>query len=184
MGWLTWEMVIIGAVRIAGSLPVLRWPLAGGILAILTDFSDLFLWNLIDLGGLGDYQRFDKTLDQVYMLTFLIVALRWTGLPRTVAVWLYAFRMVGAVLFEATGNRNVLPFFPNLFEFWFLFVAGVNHWKPRYVYTRRRLALWGGLLLALKLFQEYVIHWGRWLDGFTAIEAVQAIWRFVTAPLR
>jgi hypothetical protein len=36
------------------------------------------------------------------------------------------------------------------------------------------------VLLALKLFQEYVLHVGKWLDGFTAVEAVEEIWRFAT----
>ena len=65
---MTQEMLIIAAVRVAGSLPVLRWPLLGGVLALLVDQSDLFMMNLIDLGGVSDYQRFDKYLDQVYML--------------------------------------------------------------------------------------------------------------------
>jgi hypothetical protein len=181
---LTWEMVVIGAVRVLGSLPVLRWAFAGAIIAILTDLSDLFLWNLLDLGGLGSYQRFDKYLDQVYLLTFLIVALRWGGVPRTVAVVLYCFRLVGFVAFEATGERGLLPFFPNVFEFWFLFVAAQRHWWPDFTYTRGAVLGWGAVLLALKVFHEYVLHWGRWLDSFTAIEAVEAIWRFVTAPFR
>ena len=33
--------------------------------------------NLLDLGGIPDYQNFDKWLDQVYLLTFLSVANRW-----------------------------------------------------------------------------------------------------------
>jgi hypothetical protein len=37
-------------------------------------------------------------------------------------------------------------------------------------------------LTALKLFQEYALHWGKWLDGFTAVEAVEAIWDWATAP--
>ena len=34
-------------------------------------------------------------------------------------------------------------------------------------------------LVALKLFQEYAIHYQRWLDDFTAVEAVEAIWDFL-----
>ena len=51
----------------------------GAIIAILVDFSDLFMMNLLTLGGLRDYQAFDKQVDLVYMATFLIVALRWSG---------------------------------------------------------------------------------------------------------
>ncbi len=76
---MTLEVVVISVVRIAGSLPVLRWPLAGGLLAILVDLSDLLLRDTLDLGGVPDYQSLDKWLDQVYMACFLIVALRWQG---------------------------------------------------------------------------------------------------------
>jgi hypothetical protein len=181
---LTWEMVVIGAVRVAGALPVLRWAFAGAIIAILTDLSDLFLWNLIDLGGLGSYQRFDKYMDQVYLLTFLFVALRWERIPRMVAIALYAWRFIGFVVYEVTDARGVLPFFPNVFEFWFVFVSAQRHWWPGFVYSRAAVLRWGAVLLVLKLMHEYVLHWGRWLDSFTALEAVEAIWRFITAPFR
>ena len=83
---LTLEELIIATVRVLGSIPVLRWAFVGAILAILFDLSDLFLKNLIDLGGVGSYQTFDKWLDLVYMGTFLMVALRWNGLIKRVAI--------------------------------------------------------------------------------------------------
>jgi hypothetical protein len=176
------EMLVVGAVRVLGSLPVLRWAFAGAIVAILVDFSDLFLRNLLDLGGIPNYQRFDKVMDLVYMGTFLAVALRWRGLARNIAVALFAFRMVGFAAFELTGSRGLLLAFPNVFEFWFVYVAAVLHWRPRHVVTAREAALVLVPLGALKLFQEYALHWGRWLDGFTAVEAVEAIWGWATSP--
>ena len=68
---MTLEEFIIASARIAGSLPVLRWAFAGAVIAILVDFSDLFMMNLLPLGGLRDYQAFDKVVDLVYMVTFL-----------------------------------------------------------------------------------------------------------------
>jgi hypothetical protein len=35
-------------------------------------------------------------------------------------------------------------------------------------------------LFTIKLFQEYAIHHARWLDGFTAVEAVESIWAWAT----
>src|SRR5947208_2452988 len=119
---MTTEMWVIAAVRIAGSLPVLRWPFWGAIIAMLVDLSDLFLMNLLHLGGVNNYQSFDKWLDQGYMLTFLLVALRWETVPRLVAIVLYLFRTVGFTAFEVSGERNLLIFFPNLFEVWFLLI--------------------------------------------------------------
>ena len=105
---LTLEELIIATVRVLGSIPVLRWAFVGAILAILFDLSDLFLKNLIDLGGVGSYQTFDKWLDLVYMGTFLMVALRWNGLIKRVAIYLFMFRMIGFGIFEFAGEiRNI-----------------------------------------------------------------------------
>jgi hypothetical protein len=203
---MTTEEIIIAIVRILGSLPVLAWPFPGAIIAMLTDFSDLFLMNLLHLGGVHHYQSYDKWLDQVYMLTFLIVALRWQPTPRNIAVALYAYRLAGFAAFEATGERDLLIAFPNLFEFWFVFVAGLKHFHLEAVtggtvtvgqgpspdrhfagllpfrYDRRQLAIVLPVLLAAKLGQEFTLHVGRFLDEFTAVEAVEWIWRFLTPP--
>lgn len=177
---MTTEMWIIACARVAGSLPVLRWPFYGAILAILVDQSDLFMMNLIHLGGVTDYQTFDKYLDQVYLACFLAVALRWQGADRNVSVGLYAYRLLGFVVFEFTQTRGLLLLFPNLFEFWYLFVAGKQQFNLQERLRGRRLAVVLGALVALKMFQEYALHYERWLDGFTAVEAVESIWDFLT----
>ena len=181
---LTLEMLIIGAARVAGSLPVLRWPLAGAVIAIITDLSDLFLMNLLDLGGLHDYQRFDKYMDQVYLLCFLIVALRWNRPERIVAIALYCFRLIGFVAFEITGARPLIVLFPNLFEFWFIIVAAQRHWNPSYHWATGHIIAWATPALVLKETQEVVIHGLRLLDSFTAVEAVQSIARWLSTPFR
>lgn len=48
---MTLEHVVVGLARIADSLPVPRWAFVGGIIAVLVDLSDLFMMNLLDLGG-------------------------------------------------------------------------------------------------------------------------------------
>lgn len=176
----TLEALIIFLVRVAGSLPVLRWAFAGAVLAILVDFSDLFQKNLLHLGGVGNYQEFDKWADLVYMLTFLYVALKWNGVKRNVAVGLFGFRIIGMVAFEITSSRAVLIAFPNLFEFWFLFVATLQHWWPNYDLKRNRLVSWLLVLLALKMFQEYALHGAKWLDKYTATGVVVTWWNFLT----
>jgi hypothetical protein len=175
----TAEILVIAAIRIAGSLPVLRWPLAGGILAVFVDLSDLLLRDVLDLGGVGDYQTLDKWLDQVYMATFLIVALRWSGVGRSIAVALYAYRMVGFVLFELTADRSLLLFFPNVFELWFLLVAAVG---------AERVANWSGprlaaalaVLTALKEAQEWALHGARLFDGISSLEFLDLLRRRLT----
>ena len=174
------EQLIIAVARIAGSLPVLRWAFFGALLAIVVDFSDLFMMNLIDFGEVWDYQTFDKWIDQVYMLTFLWVAVRqWDGPGRTIAVLLFAFRAIGFVAFEFTGDRWVLFLFPNVFEFWFVAIAAQRHWWPDYEFTAKRIFIWLLVCTALKLTQEYILHVWQVLDNYTAIGVVTAWWEFL-----
>ena len=183
---MTLEMVIIAAARVAGSLHVLRWAVFGAILAILGDFSDLFMMNLLDLGGVRNYQAFDKWVDQVYMLTFLWVAARqWDGPGRTVAIWLFGMRLIGFVTFEVmsagSGDaRWILMVFPNVFEFWFVAIAAQQHWWPGYEWTRWRILAWLAVCTVLKLFQEYTLHVWQVLDNYVAVDVVAVWWEFLT----
>lgn len=172
---MTVEVLVIGAIRIAGSLPVLRWPLAGGILAVLVDLSDLLLRDVLDLGGLGDYQAFDKWVDQVYLAAFLVVALRWVGVERRVAVLLYAWRLVGFVAFEIGGDRGLLLWFPNVFEFWFLLVAGLHRFRPGFEWRPASLIVALGVLLGLKEVHEWSLHGARLFDGISSLEFLELV---------
>jgi hypothetical protein len=171
----TLEVLAIGAFRVLGSLPVLRWPLAGGLLAILVDLSDLLLRDTLDLGGIPDYQSFDKWADQVYLATFMIVALRWRGAERSVAVALYAYRLVGFVAFELTGWRPLLLLFPNVFEFWFIAVAALHHLRPAIDWRPAVLAPALVVLLALKEVQEWALHGARLFDGISSLDAIRIL---------
>jgi hypothetical protein len=175
----TLEVLVIGAIRVLGSLPVLRWPLAGGLLAILVDLSDLLLRDVLDLGGIPDYQAFDKWADQVYMAAFLIVALRWTGPERAIAVGLYLFRLVGFVAFEISGERALLLLFPNVFEPWFLVVAAAHRFRPGFTWRPAGIAVTLAVLLAAKEVQEWALHGARLFDGISSLDFLEMIRRWV-----
>ena len=166
--------MIVVAVRLSLPLLIFRAPLLGGVLAFVADAADLVVFNVF--GFPDDYQRLDKVLDLYYLTIELIVARRWAPLPRAVAGGLYAWRLVGAVLFEATGARWVLLVFPNLFELWWLFVAAVGRFRPGYELTPRRAALWLLILLLPKLAHEYVLHVWRVLDEYTLPEFATLLW--------
>jgi hypothetical protein len=176
---MTLEVLVIGAIRIAGSLPVLRWPLLGGLLAVLVDLSDLLLQDVLDLGGIPDYQSLDKWVDQVYLAAFLVVAWQWTGPARSIAIALYAFRLVGFLAFELTHDRNLLLLFPNVFEFWFLLVAAVGAERVA-GWSRRHIAAVLVVLTALKELQEWALHGARLFDTIGALEFLDLVWRRVT----
>jgi hypothetical protein len=175
----TVEVLVIGAIRVLGSLPVLRWPLAGGILAIVVDLSDLLLRDVLDLGGIPDYQAFDKWTDQVYMAAFLVVAMRWTEPERAIAVGLYVYRLIGFAAFELTGQRDVLLLFPNVFELWFLLGAAIHRFRPGTTWRPIGIAAALLVLLAVKELQEWALHGARLFDGFSSLEFLDSIRRMI-----
>ena len=114
------------------------------------------------------------------MATFLIVALRWQGIPRTVAVALFVYRMAGVITFELTGNRYVLLAFPNVFEFWFIGVAAQKHWWPDYRLSWKSAHRWLLLALTLKMGQEWTLHGGQYLEQYVVTELVGSWWGWLT----
>jgi hypothetical protein len=178
----TVELVVFALVRIAGSLPVLRWPFAGGLVAVAVDFADLFVRDGLGAGAIGDYQAVDKWLDQVYLGAFLLVAVRWPDPERAIAVGLYLGRLVGFALFELSGDRFLLVVFPNVFEVWFLLVAALRRRLPpgaRLAWSWRRLAFAVGAATSLKLGHEVALHGLRLFDGYTTRTALEAIGRAI-----
>ncbi len=175
-------MAIVGLYRLVGSVIVLRWPFWGAIIAIAVDLTDLLLFDLL-AGGPAPayYQSFDKWADQIYLLAFLIVAVRdFHPLEKWVAVALYAVRMAGFVVFELGAPREILFLFPNVFEFWVIAVIVLMRFRPAVALTPGRAAALLAVLTAAKLVQEWALHVGRLFDSITFVEALQGIWRAVT----
>jgi hypothetical protein len=178
---LTPEEALAGGLKLLAALPVLRWPLAGAALAIAADGLDVVVMNYVDLGGGGirDYHLFDKLTDLPALVTFLVVALRWRGADRSVAVALFVLRAVGVALFELAHWRGALIAFPNLFESWFLYVLLRDAFLPAGsggLASWRRAALLGGLV-AIKIVQEILVHGVQILDRYNLSEVIDAIGR-------
>jgi hypothetical protein len=184
-GWARWPggpehamndaVIVVGSIRVLSALPVLRWPFWGALFAIFVDLSDLALFSYLGLGWPPDYQHFDKIADLAYLITFMIVALRWSNPERRIAATLFGFRVAGMVAFEWTANRAILFAFPNVFEFWFVLVAARDRFRPGYRLTPSRAALWLAGLLALKLPQEYLLHVDRRLDQYALTDIVSRV---------
>jgi hypothetical protein len=107
------------------------------------------------------------------------VAVRWSGPARTVAIALYAFRLVGFIAFELTHERAILLLFPNVFEFWFILAAALG---PSRVagWSKARLAVALIALVGLKEVHEWALHGARLFDGIGALEAIDLFWRTLT----
>jgi len=140
--------LIVIALRLVLPLTILRWPLAGGLLALVID---------------AIYAQLDKWLDLYYLTLELVVARRWSEMvPRRTAYVLFAWRLIGVILFEITLYRPLLVVFPNLFENYFLYILVARRWFPRFVpRTVRQSVLASFILLIPKELQEYVLHYAQ-----------------------
>jgi hypothetical protein len=159
----TGELIII-ALRLLVPLTIFRWPLWGGIAAMLLDGADVILIEQIPGGSFGDhYHTLDKVLDSYYLTIELIVALRWQSpWAKWPAVALFVYRAVGVVLFELTERRIFLFVFPNLFENWWLYVVAVERfWSRVYPNSVKTVAIPMVLLLIPKMAQEYLLHFAE-----------------------
>src|SRR5919198_6476696 len=99
--------LMVIALRLVMPLTILRWPLAGGIVAMVLDAVDVVLVDGLAklLGEPGEfgpfYAQIDKYLDTYYLALELIVSRRWPEVvPRRLAAILFAWRGIGVVLFE------------------------------------------------------------------------------------
>ena len=158
-------LIVIG-LRLLVPLSILRWPLAGALASMLLDAVDVILVDAIAsvLGQPGEfgplYAQIDKWLDLWYLSLELVVTRRWREpLVRRAAAGLFAWRLIGVILFEITASHPLLFIFPNLFENFYLYVLIVRRFAPRLEpRTRLQLAAVLAVLLIPKLVQEYVLH--------------------------
>ena len=161
--------LLVIALRLVLPLSILRWPLAGGILSLVIDAIDVVLVDLFakvfgEPGEFGPlYAQLDKYLDTYYLALEVIVARRWQEVvPRRTAYVLFAWRLLGVILFEITLVRPLLLVFPNLFENYFLYILVARRWFPRFVpRTIGQSVLVSAILLIPKELQEYVLHYAR-----------------------
>ena len=116
-------------------------------------------------------------MDQVYLALFLVVALRWTGVERKVAIGLYGYRLVGFVAFELSGARELLLVFPNVFEPWFLLVAAIHRFAPEFRWRPSALVTALAGLTAIKEVQEWALHGARLFDGISSLEFLDEVRR-------
>jgi len=169
---MTVEEIIISFVRIFASLIVFKFNFYGGLLVILIDFSDLFMMNMISLGGVRNYQTLDKFLDLFYISFFLLISFKWAPKVRNISIGLYLFRIIGFVLFEIFEERFILFLFPNIFEFWFIGIAFLSKFKKSF--STKNLVLVLIIAIGLKMIQEYILHVWKFLDNYRAVDVVKS----------
>lgn len=160
--------IIVLILRLLCPFLLFRYPLFAGVFLMLLDGADVILIDAIGLGMFptvdaaynNNYHFIDKYLDMYYLTFAMFVSLRWKEqLARRTSSYLYLWRLIGFVLFEATKLRYVLFLAPNLFENFFLFYLVMKKINPQWkVRTKKRLLLFLVLLYIPKFGQEYILH--------------------------
>jgi hypothetical protein len=153
---------LVALLRLGAALLIFRFPLGGALASIAGDYFDFLIFDSFGWGGvsISEYQLLDKYFDTVYLAVELWVALRWKDrLLRDTAIGLFVWRSVGILVFAATGKEEALFLFPNIFEYFYLFVVLTGMFAPRFKVRRAfQLALILMVLAVPKFFNEYVLH--------------------------
>tara|TARA_A100001037_G_C15153749_1_gene641743 strand:- start:14866 stop:15390 length:525 start_codon:yes stop_codon:yes gene_type:complete len=170
---MTLEEIIIIIFRLIGSFTVFIHPFYGALSVILIDFSDLILMNVLKLGGVSNYQALDKILDLTYMITFLIITLRFNKIERYIGYTLFLYRIIGVIIYEIYESRLILFIFPNLFEVWFIGICALNLSKNHSKLTKKNFFYLLAPIFVLKIIQEYILHINKVLDNYTLIEFIE-----------
>lgn len=173
-------ILIVVVLRLLVPLAIFRWPLAGGLIAMLLDGADVILADALWLvfggpQGMGShYHSLDKWLDIYYLSFEAAVSWRWTeALAQRTSIALFAYRLIGVGLFELTGIRKFLFIFPNLFENFFLYCVAARRFFPHFFPKNPSgLVIVLVLLYIPKFFQEWLLHvsqahpWNWFKDTF------------------
>lgn len=118
------------------------------------------------------YHLFDKWLD-LYMITIAaIVSLRFKKLEKYTCLVLFVIRAIGIILFEMTNNHLFLIIFPNIFEFFFVFITFTKIFWKKFELTKKNI-IWVLLIISVpKIILEIIFHslgadqffWQLWLN--------------------
>lgn len=130
---------------------------------VLTDLLDSHgPFKMLDIVSYSEYQRQDKITDMLCYTLLLYYILTTCNLPlvyNRIILAMFMYRLVGQILFDRTGDRRYLVYFPNFFlEMSFLFIA--IHTLPEH--KHKYLSI--GLLFILKVLWEYSHHHSKILE--------------------
>ncbi len=152
-------VVVLGRLLLPLLIP--RWPLPGVIACLLLDGVDQTIFQRFTSLNLDSYQSYDKALDIYYLTVAYLSTMRnWAHLfAFKVSQFLFYYRLVGVVLFEYTGIRELMIIFPNTFEYFFIFYEAIRlRWNPLRMSRRLVIGAAAAIWIFIKLPQEYIIH--------------------------
>lgn len=159
-------LIVITALRLLVPLSIFRWPLAGGIAALLLDSVDTQIASFFG-GSIPVYILGDKYFDMYYLTIELLVSRRWYNeFAKKSAAVLYLWRLVGLIIFQFTGSEKWLVLTPNYFEMFFLFFSflqlrGIETAKSFWITGYQKLILILLVFSLVKIPQEILLHYWK-----------------------
>jgi hypothetical protein len=153
-------LIVIG-LRVIVPLAVFRYPLPTIIAALIIDAADKSILEAFTNLNLDFYQSYDKALDIYYLsLAYIATFRNWPELTAFgISRFLWYYRLVGTTLFELTGFRALLLIFPNVFEYFFIYVeAARTRWSAMRLRKYHLFVAAAVIWVVIKLPQEYWIH--------------------------
>ncbi len=154
-------LLLVIALRLFVPLAIPRYPIPAGIAALVIDGVDQTIFQTFTTLPLAGYQSYDKALDVYYLSVEYLSTLRnWTNLAAfAMSRFLFYYRLVGVLLFELLQIRALLLFFPNTFEYFFLFYEAVRlRWNPKRMSAALVIGAAFAIWVFIKVPQEYWIH--------------------------
>ena len=154
-------MLVVVGLRLIVPLAIPKYPLPAGIASLVIDGLDKGIFQAFTTMNLDWYQGYDKALDIYYLaIAYLSTLQNWSNLYAFgMSRFLWYYRLVGVLLFEFSQIRALLLFFPNTFEYFFLFYEGVRtRWNPKQMSQAVVIAAAFAIWVYIKIPQEYWIH--------------------------
>jgi len=154
--------VFVILLRLLIPFTILRFPLLGGFLAMVSDGIDIMLFEAFGYGSLlgnFEYHFVDKIFDMWYLFFELIVILRWKDvLAKNVGKILFGWRFVGFAVFMIFGFREAFFFAPNIFEFFFLAMLIIWKFEPKFKLKKKSLIIILLIVGLPNIVKEYFMH--------------------------
>lgn len=152
------QFVII-ALKILVPASMLKFPVFGLWGNYFLDVADGDI--LLSLGmSEASYQLLDKSTDLISYIFMLILGLRWS-IRKTIIV-LFTYRIIGQILFFATGQEIIFLFFQNFLEplmmIYALILFRQKEEKKAYATYQKHFILIWAVVLIYKIWNEWYLH--------------------------
>lgn len=159
------SFLIFSLIRFGAALLILKWPLFGILLSALADGVDWDYLHVTKNFNYDFYNTWDKVMDTTYLTVAAITAIRWKDvIARRIAIFLYAFRLSGVLLFFLSQIKPLLFFFPNIFENFFIWYLVYVRFFAKYNKKQvipKSVFVWTIIVASIaipKIIHEYVMH--------------------------